>query len=263
MYIHCEGFTCPKDGASDAQNDDAYNPRNNGPHGLTESNAHLFRCAIADGATESLFAGGWAARLTRAFERGRLDPNRRECHLARIQKSWTRFLRAQQLPWYAEAKAESGSFATLLGLELHHSQSSSSEGTARWTATALGDSCLFLVRNHLLETAFPLTKADEFDNQPYLVASNEKLNKRFKEWLKTEEGELRNGDIFYLMTDALSFWFLREFEAGNRPWATLSDIGTNDGEVPRFAEWISSLRAEDDRMNDDATLLRIEINGLE
>jgi hypothetical protein len=77
----------------------------------------------------------------------------------------------------------------------------------------------------------------------------------------TKEGELRPGDNLYLMTDALSLWFLSEYEAGNRPWEILRDVGTEA--VPPFDVWIRTLRLEDDRMNDDATLLRVEVESVE
>lgn len=255
MYVICEGFTCPKDGASDAQNDDACIP-----HVLTEIDTPLFRCAVADGATESLFSGKWATRLARAFSRGHLTGPRREIHIRRLQQSWGTFLQSKALPWYAAAKAEDGSFATLLGLELR-AQSYAAEGRATWATTALGDSCLFLTRDDSLHAATPFASPDDFNNHPHLFASNQKLNTRFSEWLVTNQGELRSGDKFYLMTDALALWFLREHAAGKRPWEVLRDVGTDA--APPFNDWIRTLRAGDDRMNDDATLLRVEVESVE
>lgn len=94
-----------------------------------------------------------------------------------------------------------------------------------------------------------------------MLASNQRLNSRFADWLVTKEGELLPGDRFYLMTDALSLWFLREHAAGKRPWEFLRDVGTEA--VPPFDVWIRSLRLADDRMNDDATLLRVEVESVE
>jgi hypothetical protein len=256
MHIICEGFTCPKDGASEAQNDDACFPRE-----LTDKEYPLlFRCAVADGATESLFAGKWATRLTKAFCHGRFAGPRNEFLLRMIQSGWTSFLKSKPLPWYAAAKAEDGSFATLLGLELH-AKSHKPDVKAKWVAKALGDSCLFLIRNDSLDIAIPLATPDEFNNQPHLIASNPKFNIRFADWLVTKEGDLRIGDTFYLMTDALSLWFVREHVTGNRPWEFLRDVGTDA--VPPFSEWIRKLRAIDDRMNDDATMLRVEVQSVE
>ncbi len=255
MYITCEGFTSPKDGSSEAQNDDAFMPRKR-----TDGEVPLFRCAIADGATESLFAGRWARLIAWAFKSGRLTPEkRREETLCRLQQCWTRFLHAQDLPWYAASKAAKGSFATLMGLELR-AQGQSRANSPEWSATALGDSCLFLIREGELRMAFPIAKAVDFNNQPHLLASSVARNTPFEEWLITRGGELCSKDTFYLMTDALSFWFLREHAEGRRPWNFLRSMGTSD--VQSFSDWVSSLRDADDRLNDDATMIRIKVESV-
>ena len=256
MDILFEGFTCQKNGATDQQNDDAYAhvPRS------SESSTTIFRCAIADGATESLFAGKWANCVARRFAHGRLNIEKREQTLFKLQNAWAKFLNAQELPWYARSKADIGSFTTLLGLELL-SSCRTSNGIAKWIATAIGDSCLFLIRDESLVTSFPYDTPDRFNNRPHLLASNPKYNDHYVDWLFFIEGELLVGDTFYLMSDALSIWFLRETNIGKKPWLFLRDMGTQD--APSFNDWITSLRCSDDQMNDDATMLRIEVESVE
>jgi hypothetical protein len=70
-------------------------------------------------------------------------------------------------------------------------------------------------------------------------------------------GGCGRGTAFYLMTDALSCWFLRECEWGREPWRILNDLGTHEG----FAKLVGDLRAAGDMKNDDVTLLRIDILG--
>ena len=79
--------------------------------------------------------------------------------------------------------------------------------------------------------------------------------------METKEGELHSGDNFYILTDALSRWFLEENAEGKHTWLFLRDMGKKD--CPPFDEWIAKLRTKDDRMNDDATFLRVEVKFLE
>jgi hypothetical protein len=72
------------------------------------------------------------------------------------------------------------------------------------------------------------------------------------------DGAWQPGDAFYLMTDALACWFMRETEEGRTPWRVLRDLNTSD-EVKPFREWVETLRAEGAMRNDDVTLLRVDI----
>ena len=97
------------------------------------------RFAVADGATESSFADLWAKLLVGGFMRaaGR-RPRPGTLAAAPLQKAWQEDVDARPMPWYAEDKAAQGAFSTLLGLELMPDYS--------WHAVAIGDSCLFQVR---------------------------------------------------------------------------------------------------------------------
>src|SRR5579884_1055791 len=71
------------------------------------------RFAIADGATESSFAAAWARLLVEEFVR---TPGPWSGWLPSLRRCWAADLDDRPLPWYAEAKAEEGAFATLLGV---------------------------------------------------------------------------------------------------------------------------------------------------
>ena len=121
---------------------------------------------------------------------------------------------------------------------------------------AIGDSCLFQVRGDELLLAFPLTASTAFDTRPALLSSDAASNARLQERVATATGSWRSADRFYLMTDALAAWFLREHEAGGRPWHHL-EVLTQD---MTFATWVDSLRQSGALRNDDVTLLRLVVH---
>ena len=61
-------------------------------------------------------------------------------------------------------------------------------------------------------------------------------------------------DELYLMSDALSLWFLTEAEQGREPWRWLRDIRGQSEPPPLFRERIEALR-EAGRLRDDDTAL--------
>src|SRR6185369_17172238 len=87
----------------------------------------------------------------------------------------------------------------------------------RWHALAIGDSCLFQVRDGRLFESFPLCRAVEFNSRPVLVSSNPTSNERVWEEVYYKEGDTQPEDLFFLATDALSQWFLAEHESGGKP----------------------------------------------
>src|SRR5947209_17840999 len=106
------------------------------------------RFAVADGATESVYAGEWARLLVDAFVGGEAAPFW-PTWLPPVQARWEEAIRpaagAPPRPWYMEeALSRGGAFATFLGLALEPN----ADGPAlwKWEAHAVGDSCLFLVR---------------------------------------------------------------------------------------------------------------------
>src|SRR5688572_24662605 len=99
------------------------------------------RFAVADGAAESAHAGLWACLLANAFVQGADDgPG----------------------PWFLEGRDERGAFATFLGLKI--------DG-GHWHALAVGDACLFVVRDGRHHLSFPIEHSSQFGNTPLLIGS--------------------------------------------------------------------------------------------
>jgi hypothetical protein len=224
----CRALSLPKRGHRDDEFEDAF--------ALAAAEG---RFAVADGASESSFAGLWANLLVEGFVRpaqGWLEAARR---------AWAGRVDGQSLPWYAEAKRDAGAFATLLGLVL---------ADGRWHALAVGDTCLFQVRQDELIGAFPLGRSADFDNRPRLIGSRPPFSSGDDKHAEGR-GTWQTGDRFLLMTDALAQWCLRHHEAGDRPWRELTRFASppEDG----FADWVEGRRQDDGLRNDDVTLVVI------
>src|SRR5712691_4801462 len=130
MRIFAEVLWIPKAGSSTSEYEDAYCPK----HPIKgEPNS---RFAVADGATETSFSGIWAKQLVRAYCEGLFDsPNETEWLVER-QKRWWTIARKKPLPWYAEQKLESGTFAAFVGITLCYESVASESGT--WHAAEIG-----------------------------------------------------------------------------------------------------------------------------
>jgi hypothetical protein len=177
--------------------------------------------------------------------------------LTPLQERWAHEVDPLALDWFGEEKRLAGAYATFLGLSLKKPAAGSSEG--RWKAMAVGDACIFQVRDGSLLTAFPLSAATDFGNRPSLLCSRSDVSEQAERWSRAQEkiGNWQAGDRFLLMTDALAQWFLRRAEAHDKPWDAL---------LPRLAEpstaaltaYVKELRRTDGLVNDDVTLLTIE-----
>jgi hypothetical protein len=252
MHAVIRAFRLPKAGNSPSDFEDAFWPRK-----PLDSNSLPIRLAIADGATEASFSALWARLLVREYGLGHLSPRSLSESVAGIQSRWRRLVGREPLPWYAEEKLRDGAFSSLLGLTIGREfRGDESEGP--WEAFAIGDSCLFQVRDGELIARFPLDQAELFDNRPVLVSTVASRNGRLDEALRVADGQWVNGDVFYLMTDALACWFLRRWELRSNPLFFLNEVQTQAD----FERLVDEQRADstDDgaRMlkNDDVTLVR-------
>jgi hypothetical protein len=228
----CRALHQPKHGHSADEYEDAF-----------AADPQAARFAVADGASESSFAGLWARLLVEGFVRP-------VAHwLTAARHSWAARVDGRPLPWYAEAKRDAGAFATLLGLVL-------TDG--HWHSLAVGDSCLFQVRQDRLIEAFPLRGSVEFGNRPRLIGSRPPIATD-QEAHAEGRGGWQPGDRFLLMTDALAHWFLCRHEAGDRPWLELTRFPTGPAASAAFAEWVGDRRRRDGLRNDDVTLVLIDV----
>jgi hypothetical protein len=227
--------------------------------------------AIADGATESSYADRWARDLVDSFVTKPPEVNSAKTPfpdwLTPMQQRWRHGIDWENLPWFAEEKAKSGAFATFLGLTIydpdHMRKASLLERAAslfrkheqplvwKWKAMAVGDSCLFQIREEKVIACFPISKAGDFNSRPILLCSNPANNSGVWTEVKFEQGDCKSEDLFILATDAVAKWFLDQREAGGKPWEILLGIRSQ----MEFQDMVARLRSEKAMRNDDATVL--------
>jgi hypothetical protein len=225
------------------------------------------RFAIADGAAESPYSALWAHLLVEEFVRQSERLPSWESWLPSLQERWAAAIgrppvtllengwRMEDdggMPWYLEPGLAQGAFATFLGLVIEDHN---------WYAVAVGDSCLFQVRRDELIRTFPVQRAADFSNAPWLVGSRTSpIEVPHKNGLQ-QLGDCQSGDRLWLMTDALAQWFLLQAESGGKPWSALEMLwhpaGDDNSAQQAFFAWIEGQRASRQLRNDDVALLAI------
>ncbi|PSQ99844.1 MAG: hypothetical protein BRD48_02920 [Bacteroidetes bacterium QS_9_68_14] len=173
--LRWRAFGISKEGAAAGDYEDAFAVSGDAGAGVP------FRAALADGATESVFARHWAQLLADGFasDGAAIFAEKRPA----AQAAWADAVDdpSGALPWYTAAKVADGAFATLLGLSLR-------PGERAWQAASVGDGNLFHLREGALRRAWPRDDAE--------------------------------GDAFVLATDAAAAWLLRTGPAAALDWAT-------------------------------------------
>jgi hypothetical protein len=234
----CRAHALPKAGSSIREYEDAWACREDPESGT-------WRLAVADGATESSFAGLWATMLVTAYAQGQWQPGTGSlADLEDLRRRWQGALSGRPLPWYAEEKLRAGAYATFVGLEV-----GGGAGEGRWHAVAIGDSCLFQLRGGRRIRSFPFAAEGDLPPRPEAISSGLGADTLLAE----AEGAWRPGDSFLLMSDALAHWCLGRAERRGRPFPTLLRLA--DAGPREFARWVAVRRRSGQLRNDDVTLL--------
>lgn len=257
MKIDASAFSMSKIGNSDEDYADAYyipRPHNNN-HFSGSGEKFLF--AIADGATEAAFPGIWAKLLVNSYGNGYLRWDNFEDNIPNLQLIWEKVVNKMDLPWYGKEKVKQGSASTFLGIKFTENKIDCKD-YGIYEIISIGDSCTFQVRNDSLIKYYPVKASNLFNSNPNLVYTLPSLNMGLGDLIEMRTRIWHRGDTFYLMTDSLSHWFLKEVEEGNTPWITLNSIDRESSRLD-FSEFVSNLIGINHMRNDDATLIRIEI----
>ncbi|GIW85577.1 MAG: hypothetical protein KatS3mg107_1237 [Gemmataceae bacterium] len=225
-----------------------------------------FRAAIADGATESTWAKSWAEHLVEAYVQGRFS-SPGEVYDRQIHQTWYQQQRKHinQKPasdqWYLEEGLRWGAHATFLGVEFSHQ-----DGQWCCQASAVGDCCLFHIRNGALIRAFPLDNPDAFNSTPVLISTRQSTcpdrgdhDDNPSPDCSTGKIICQQGDEFWLMTDALACWLLRMQKSKPGIVSQIQKISSCD----EFRKKIQEEREQKSLRNDDVTWMIIRIKDLD
>jgi hypothetical protein len=241
------------------------------------------RAAIADGASSAFMSREWAAVLTRSYVDSPPSHDLAAVRrwVAASSQDWslaahgsdssaqadhdgaTRKLsdvraeidQVQNKDWWSAESERRGSFAAFVGIKVGLDEAS---GEVCWDALAVGDSCLIQVRPHgsaiVLECAFPIDSADAFGGNPELVATAGAEGAGLLPVIRTASGNLRQGDVLLLMTDALAQWAITQDSLGHAPWTLL--LGLTQPEIGPLA---IQERATGAMVDDDVSLVRVAL----
>ena len=255
MKLVSSHFSTPKKGGFPRENEDYFFPHE------AEIRRNRLSVAIADGASEGFMSKLWSKILTISyvnFDRTDLDIRQFTDFcidiydyqmVVYIQR---RKERNNPLRWFEENLMYKGSFSTLLGVTFVNS----SPTGGHWKSYSVGDSCLFQLRDELIEV-FPMMDSSAFGNSPDLISSNPAYNLELESRVKVKTGQFLFGDTFYLMTDAIAHWFVTQIEEEKMPWNTIDELleADNDGLI----EYIDHLQGENKLKNDDVTIARVNL----
>lgn len=255
FIVKWHSATVQKAGNSPLENEDQFSPvMENGAIVQSE----VFRCALADGATQSIFARQWAKHLVDDYVEAKAISDLSSI-VEKASKKWGQDVKNIALDWPAQEKMRKGAYSTLLGIEfgILSENPHSRQDTGNWCAFSIGDTCLFQYRKEFLVKSLPGKNEIVFNNSPKLIGSLASSK------LPAEEsphiGDWRSGDDFFLMTDALAEWAYKCVERSVNVPGIIKDKLTRKSKTNSFSDWISNLRNQREIRNDDTTLIWIKI----
>lgn len=195
------------------------------------------RFAISDGASTSARSEVWSRLLTSTFAAG-ADPLAPHT-LTELRQRWLKQVFNDSLAWYAREKLFQGGAATFVGLQVLDET---------YHVVAVGDSCVFHIRQDELILAAPLDHWNQFTRSPALVSTRLDAPPPGDE-LWQGGGEYQTGDTFLLATDAVAKHLLRV----HRECGVILPISEASSSGTRFIDFVRRERGRG-LDNDDTTV---------
>ncbi len=274
--VYVTHLVAPKHGSTEAECEDAVTVLPGHPHDYMLREP--LTAGVCDGATESALAKDWARLLSRsAAEQAMASPDLLaggtgfEEFASEAVSQWEPWLgqytqarheEGRPLKWYEHTKVAEGAYSTLLAVRIDpdaDSHSKSTEPSWRWRAAALGDSCLFHLRDDQLAQSFPVESVEEFGTTPDLFGSRNHDVALLARRSRFTEGRCGTGDRLLLMTDALAAWLMSAQDQEDAVKQLLEFAGPED--LGGFNNWLNGLRDRGQLRNDDVALVRIDFEG--
>ncbi|MGX6744323.1 hypothetical protein ACM563_28345 [Streptomyces xantholiticus] len=266
----------PKQGSLETECEDAVFVLPSRPHDYMLREP--LTAGVCDGATESVLAKDWARLLSRVAAEHAMEQSEFlaggtafEEFASSAVAQWDPWLKqytqarqveGRPLKWYEHTKLAAGAYATLLTVRVDPDLDQYRDTTEpgwRWRAAALGDSCLFHLRNDRLAQAFPVAAVEEFGTTPDLFGSRNHDVALLARRTRFTEGTCQPGDRLLLMTDALAAWLLAAQDQDDAVRQVLEYAGPDD--LDEFKNWLNGLRDSRQLRNDDVALVRIDFEG--
>ena len=219
-------------------------------------NKSSHRFSVSDGVSKSFFPKVWSEILVSQFVE-RTDLKESEL-IGVCQTEWQKrideLVSLPETKWFTKSQysRKDPALATFVGLQFF-------EKEKKWSASALGDSFLFFVPNGFKDYQKELVKLSSkgepivFDNFPDYLTSIGDNHKGTLEKLRSQK--IVDG-TFYLMTDALAEWVIKEGENAIGKitvWQSQAD----------FERFISQAIEENQMTNDDCAILCIELSEVD
>lgn len=202
--FYCQSWTVPKDGSTQAQNEDAC--RVHVVHERGRPDGLLI--ALADGTTEAVYSGPWARTLAAAVHPAWLtlgDAELTEC-LDEVRSTFSPFQPDAQVPWYVRNKfLTQGSQATLLAVSV---EPAGGRDELLVKAVGVGDGCLILFRPNGDVHAFPVQSSADLGVMPGLIRNRVQKNLEYQRC----QASLSPGDLLLICSDAVGKWLLQCLE---------------------------------------------------
>lgn len=208
--------------------------------------------ALSDGASESYDSKRWSELLVKKYASDSAFLPEWVRQAVAEYDSAVEFL---SLSWSQQMAYERGSYATLLALQL-------AENGEEAEVLAVGDSLAVHCRGGEILMSYPFDLPEQFDERPQLLSTLRSGNDFLTEanWFHRstcKTWSLTDGDIIYLMTDAVGQWFLRALSASPSSLAALGEIDSFDALV----ELVHRSRSEGVMKLDDSTILRLVVEN--
>ncbi|MDO4228585.1 MAG: hypothetical protein Q4C98_02115 [Capnocytophaga sp.] len=217
-------------------------------------NTERGRFAISDGVSISFFSAVWSQILVNNFVQGSVWADADFINNCQVQwqQKVDKIVQQPNVKWFVKSKHIKKDFAaaTFIGLEI-------AENQRKWKAQLIGDSFLFFVPKNCTQfknvLKYPNQENFVFDNYPDYLASLEG-NHRGQLYTSPEQ-ELTEG-TFFLMTDALSEWFIERLKKDvQNAVESLLKIENQK----QFLAKIQRERDENLLKNDDSAILALEV----
>ena len=214
---------------------------------------------VADGVSSAIFSRAWAAILTEAVVADPPDVLNPEAFAAWMQQrrqTWSGQIDVAGLAWFQKAKMASGAFSTLLWVQLSvpEHEVEGAFGAIRLQCFAIGDSCLFHVRDGQLVRSFPIQHSSELQADPLVLGSLDLNHDHLMQFVSLDEYCYAD-DLLVLCTDAVADWVLRTYESEAAiDWDHYWQLSPE-----QWASEIIQLRDRQAMRYDDATMVILQV----